>query len=301
MEFDRSCVAKKTRKSPNSSAGTPRSIWSGTIQFGLVAVPVQLMVAVRERSGGFHMMTPDGHCRLRRKLVCPDTGKEYDFKDTARGFEIAPDEYVLLDEAELKKLKPEAGRTIDIMDFVAVDAIDPIYFNHTYFVRPTEGGAKSFALLLQAMVDKRRAAIAQFVLRDRQHLVTLRPAPPVMALHTLFYADEVVEPASVMNDRKTPKVAAKELAMAEQLIGSLAGKFDPKKYHDEYRERVEELIRAKAEGEQIRIAPEPKSEQIVDLMDALKQSLARVNKPRSNGHVAHSRSRPRKRPARKAA
>lgn len=276
-----------------------RSIWSGTIQFGLVAVPVQLMVAVRERSIGFHMMTPDGHCRLRRKLVCPETGKEYDFKDTARGFEIAPDEYVLVDEKELKKLRPESGKTIDILDFVQVDQIDPVYFNHTYYVRPTEGGAKSFAVLLKAMEDKKRAAVAQFVLRDRQHLVALRPHGPVMALHTMFYEDEVQAPEDVAH-AKSPKVLPRELAMAEQLIGAMAGDFDPAKYHDDYREKLEKMLQDKAEGKPIHVAAPRHQEKVVNLMDALKKSLASVERPGRNGN-GNGNGRVHRRPKRAAA
>lgn len=269
-----------------------RSIWSGTIQFGLVTVPVQLLTAVKEKNISFHMMTPDGKCRLRRKLVCPDTGKEYDFKDTARAVEVAPGDYVIIDQKEVKKLKPEAGRTIDIHDFVELAQIDPVYYDRTYHLRPGEGGGKAFGLLVQAMEKTGRAAIATFVLRDRQHLATLRPHGALMALHTMFYADEVIDPGDAAGSpSKAAKPSPQELKVAEQLIDALAGDFEPAKYRDDYREKLEEMVRAKAEGEPIHVAPAPHRERIINLMDALKKSLETVDGSGRDGrgHDGHGR------------
>src|SRR5690606_39339020 len=143
--------------------------------FGLVSVPVRLTTAVRDKDIHFHMLSPDGSCRLRRKLYCPDTGKEYDFKDTARGYEVAPDQYVLVDEKELEQIKPEKGNTIDIEDFVDLASVDPIYYARTYYLLPGEGGAKSYRLLVDAMTETGRAAVAHFTMRQKQHLTIIRP------------------------------------------------------------------------------------------------------------------------------
>src|ERR1041385_1375389 len=138
-----------------------RTFWSGHISFGLVSIPIKLASAVREKDIHFHMLTPDGSCRLRRKLVCPETGKEYDFGQTARGYEIAPDQYVIIEDKELKSLKPEAGRAIQIAQFAPLESIDPVYFSHSYHVVPDEAGARAYRLLMEAMKQSGRVAVAR--------------------------------------------------------------------------------------------------------------------------------------------
>lgn len=163
----------------------PRAMWSGSISFGLVNVPVRMYTAVRDRGVHFHRLSPDGTCRLRNKLVCPDTGQEFDFKDTARGYEIAPGQYVIMRDEELENLKPEAGRSIDIRDFVDLADIDPVYYDNTYYLAPDERGAKGYQLLLEVMKKQQKVGIAKFVMREKEYLAAIRPYKNALVLETM--------------------------------------------------------------------------------------------------------------------
>lgn len=258
-----------------------RSLWSGAISFGLVSVPVKLVTAVRDHSIRFNMLTPDGTCRLRQKLYCPDTGKEYDFGKAARGYEIAPNQYVLIEDEELARLRPEAGRDISIIAFVSLDEIDPLYFDRSYYLVPDEAGTKAYGLLVAAMKASGQVALARFVMRDREHLATLRPKENVLVLHTMYYNDEVISPDDLEGlAKKTTKAPAAELKLAEHLVAALAGAFDPTEYKDEFRDKVRKAIEAKAEGEEIVTArtDEPEAPRSYNLMEALKKSLAKAEK-----------------------
>jgi DNA end-binding protein Ku len=277
----------------------PRSLWSGAISFGLVSIPVRLVVIVRDKSISFHMLSPDGACRLRRKLFCPDTGKEYDFKDTARGYEVAPDQYVIITDDELKQIKPEKGDTLDIEDFVDLSTVDPIYFGKSYCLLPGKGGSKPYKLLVDALSHTGRAAIAHFTMRDKQHLTIIRPLDDALVLHTLHFADEVSMPAEFKDQLpQKVKVSPNERKTAEQLINTLAKDFDPAHYKDEYRDRLSRLLEAKAEGERIEVAQEPEeTPRTYSLINALKQSLESAKrKPaasRSNSrHASNNRKSP---------
>jgi DNA end-binding protein Ku len=256
----------------------PRAIWSGVISFGLVNVPVRLVTAVRDRSIHFNMLTPDGTCRLRQKLYCPETGKEYDFKQAARGYEIAPDQYVIIDKDELDRLKPEKGRTIEIAAFVDLDQIDPIYFDRTYYLVPDQTSAKAYKLLVQAMAESGKVALARFVMREREQLATLRARDGVIVLHTMFYHDEIGPIDSLDGIERAGKTPVREVKVAEQLIAALTDRFEPEKYRDEFREKLEKAIQAKAEGEEIVTAAseEPEPPPVYNLMEALKRSLAQT-------------------------
>jgi DNA end-binding protein Ku len=261
----------------------PRAIWTGSISFGLVTVPVRLVTAVRDRHIRFNMLTPDGTCRLRQKLYCPETNEEFDFKQAAKGYQIAPDQYVLIDEKEIDRLKPDKGRTIDIEAFVSLDEIDPVYYDRTYYLTPNEGGAKAYRLLVQAMSKAGRVGIAKFVLRDQQHLVALRPKDGVLILHTMFFDDEVVDPASLeVPEEQGGRGATRELDVAKQLIETLSGPFKPGDHHDEFREKLEHAIQEKAEGREIVTAAssEDDAPPVYSLMEALKESLAKTEQQR---------------------
>src|SRR5436190_20198125 len=169
-----------------------RSIWSGSISFGLVNIPVKLVTAVRDKSVHFNLLAADGGSRLRRKLYSPDTGKEYEYDQTVRGYEIAPDRYVIVKDEEIEKLRPEKTRRLDITEFVELEAVDPIFYDNTYYLAPDEGGAKAYALLVAAMKRTKRIAVARFVMRDRQYLAAIRPVDGALLLHTMRYADEIV-------------------------------------------------------------------------------------------------------------
>lgn len=258
-----------------------RSIWTGSISFGLVNIPVKLMTAVREHGITLHMLSPDGKCRLRRKLVCPDTGEEFQFNETTRGYEVAPDQYVIINDEELDKLRPEAGRAIEIQEFVEQDKIDPMYYERSYYLAPDERGGKAYQLLLQALEEKDRVAIGTFVMRQKQYICALRAHKGLIVLETMRYADEVVNPEEEIGVPKHVKVSEGELKMATQLIEALAAEgFDPTKYKDEYRTKLQELIDAKAEGEEV-VLHEPEDEEappVINLMEALQKSLASARK-----------------------
>ena len=251
-----------------------RAIWSGAISFGLVSVPVKLHSAIADRNIRLHLLTPDGECRLREKLYCPETGKEYDFTDAARGFEIAPGQYVLLDDDELQNIKPESGDTINLESFVDIEEIDPIYFNRTYYLEPVQSGVKPYAVLLKALEDTKKAGLGGFVMRGNEYLGAVRPGNGVLCLDTMHFADEIRSPEEEITIGKE-KVDKRELALATELIKSWTGEFEPEKYHSTYREKLRKAIEKKAKGQKI-TAPSHKTEKkgkVIDLMSALKKSL----------------------------
>jgi DNA end-binding protein Ku len=256
----------------------PRVLWKGVISFGLVNIPIRMFTAVRDRSLRFHMLTQDGSCRLRQKLYCPETGKEYNFNETARGFEVAPDQYVLHEDEEIQKLLPETGRNIEIEDFVSLEEIDPMRYNRPYYLAPVEGGGKPYRLLIEAMEKTGKVGIARFVLHSKQHLAAVRVLQGGLALSTMYWPDEVLamkDVTAVPDD----KVDTKQIQLATNLVEAMTKPFDAERYRDTYREQLAELIERKAEGKRIPLPSEPqKTAQVVDLMDALKRSLEKSGK-----------------------
>lgn len=250
-----------------------RVLWKGVVSFGLVNIPIRMYTAIKDRSLRFHMLTQDGSCRLRQKLYCPETGKEYNFNETARGYEVAPDQYVLLDDEEIRKLLPESGRNIEIEDFVALEEIDPMRYNRPYYLAPAEGGGKPYRLLIEAMEKTGRVGIARFVLHNKQHLAAVRVMQGGLALSTMYWPDEVLAMKDVMAV-PDDKVDSKQVELATNLIDAMTKSFDPERYRDTYREKLAELIERKAAGKRIPLPSEPqKTAQVVDLMEALKRSL----------------------------
>jgi DNA end-binding protein Ku len=257
----------------------PRSIWSGAISFGLVNVPVKLYSAVSRKTVRFNQLNAKTGNRIQQKRVDPETGDEVAYDDIVKGFELTKDRYVVLTPEELDALDPERTRTIDIEDFVALDEIDPVYYDHPYWLVPDKGAAKAYGLLMEAMRDAGKVAIARVVLRSKEQLVAIRPAGQGLMMETMIFADEVVPPDEIeeLPEEQELKVTDRELKMARQLIDSLTSDFEPDKYHDEYREKVLELIERKAQGEEITVQPEaPKPTRVPDLMAALEASLAAV-------------------------
>jgi DNA end-binding protein Ku len=260
----------------------PRAIWSGAISFGLVNIPVKLYSAVSKKTVRFHQIDAESGVRVRQKRVGPD-GEEIPYEQIVKGYEIGPDRYVTIAPEELEALEPQKTRTIDIEDFVDLDQIDPIYYDHPYYLAPDTGAAKAYRLLVDAMEDSGKVAVARVVLRSKEHLVAIRPRDGALAMETMLFADEVIPPesleelASADGDVQT---SDRELAMANQLIESLASDFEPEKYRDEYRERVLDLIERKAQGETIVIEePEAAPKEVPDLMAALEASIASAKKP----------------------
>ena len=255
-----------------------RSIWGGAISFGLVNVPVKLFTAVRKKDVRFHQLHGKDGARIQQKRVCSLDGEEVPYEELAKGYEIASGQYVMIDPAELEELDPESTHTIDIEDFVDLDQIDPLFFDSSYYVVPDERGIKPYRLLLEAMRDANKVGIAKVVMRTKQYLVALRPVGDALVMSTMNFADEVVPQEELEGlPGQSHDVSDRELAMANQLIGSLATDFDPSKYHDTYREQVLNLIERKAEGQEI--VAQPAAERpapVVDLMAALEASLAAV-------------------------
>jgi DNA end-binding protein Ku len=256
-----------------------RSMWSGAISFGLVNVPVKLFSAVSRKTVRFHQLNGETGNRIQQKRVDPETGEEVSYEQIVKGYELTRDRYVVINPDELDALDPEKTRTIDIEDFVDLDDIDPVYYDHPYYLVPDTGATKAYGLLLNAMKESGKVAIARVVLRSKEQLVAIRPADDVLMMETMIFADEVVPPEELdgLPEAKELKASERELKMAQQLIDSLSSEFDPAKYHDEYREKVLELIERKAQGEEIAVQPEaPQPAKVPDLMAALEASLAAV-------------------------
>jgi DNA end-binding protein Ku len=254
----------------------PRAIWSGAISFGLVNIPVKLYSAVSRKTVRFHQIDAESGGRVRQKRVGPD-GDEVAYEQIVKGYEIGPDRYVTITPEELESLEPEKTRTIDIEDFVDLEDIDPIFYDHPYYLAPDTGAAKAYRLLVDAMDDSGKVAIARVVLRSKEHLVAIRPRSGVLAMETMLFADEVIPPDALdeLSGDGEVKTSDRELTMAKQLIDSLTSEFEPEKYRDEYRERVLDMIERKAQGETVVIeAPAEEPAKVPDLMAALEASIA---------------------------
>lgn len=283
-----------------------RPIWSGTITFGLVNIPVKLHTAVREQRISFHMLHDQDGVRLRRKMICPADNKEIHPEHIVKGYEVHKDQYVIITPEDLEACGLKSTKTIEITDFVDLADIDPVYYDRPYYILPQPAAAKPYRLLLDAMTRSKKVGISKLVMHDKEYLAALRPVENVIVLHTMHFGNEVV----ASDELDTPpehKASDRELKMAEQLIDSLAGDFKPAKYHDEYRDCVMEMLEKKAHGEQVVTSPvlEPKPIKAGDLMAALEASLAEAKSQakggrangtsRSNGHShAHATTRRRK-------
>jgi len=269
-----------------------RAIWSGSISFGLVNIPVKLYVAVREQRLHFHMLHDQDKARLRRKMVSETTGKEVHPEHIVKGYAVGPDQYVVVQQNELEALQPEKSRTINIVDFVDQKEIDPIYYDRAYYLAPDQHASKPYRLLVEAMEKSKKVAVAKFVMREKEYLAALRPVEGVICLSTMHFGDEVLDPQEVTEVPEV-KVDEREVKMAEQLISTLTSKFKPDKYKDEYRHRVLEMVQRKAKGEKVVTQPAPaeKPGKVINLMAALEASLAEARKGGGGRGGAGSRKR----------
>jgi DNA end-binding protein Ku len=254
----------------------PRAIWSGSVSFGLVNVPIKLVSATSPKDVRFNQLHDADGGRINQKRVCSIDGQEVDYAHIVKGYDLGGGRYVVIDPEELRSIDPEASRTIDIEEFVDLVDIDPIFFEHSYYLVPDDRAEKAYALLVEAMAASGKVALGRFVLRTKQYLVTLRPKDGVLVLSTMLFADEVIDMRELdVPTAEATKPSERELSMAQQLVESLSAEFDPAKYHDTYREQVLELIEKKAEGQEIAAVPEPAAAApVVDLMAALEASLA---------------------------
>jgi DNA end-binding protein Ku len=281
-----------------------RSIWTGAISFGLVTVPVKLYSAVNRKTVRFHQLSGKSGVRIAQKRVDPSTGDEVAYDEIVKGFELTPDRYVVIEPGELETLQPKKTKTIEIEDFVELSDIDPIYYDHPYYLAPGTGGAKPYRLLVEAMRETDRVAVARVVIRSKEALVALRPMDDhVLGMSTMLFPDEIVDPDSIDEISATAdvEVTKRELDIAKQLVESLAGPFDASKYHDTYRQDVLDLIERKAAGEEIAVQPaaDEEEEPVPDLMAALKASLDAVRDKDSDGNGGAAK--PKKAPAKSKA
>lgn len=279
-----------------------RAIWSGSISFGLLNVPVKLYSAVARRNIALREIRDSDSARIKHRRVAEGTDEEVPYENIVKAYEITPGQYVPISKDEMSALAPEKTRAIDVQDFVDLEEIDPIYFDSPYYLGPADGAEKAYSLLAKAMEASGKVAIARFVFRNKEHLAAIRTAGGTLTLTTMRFADEVVSPDELEDvlPEKAPKVAKKEQEMAQQLIDSLSTDFDPGAYRDEYREQLMSLIEQKAEGKEI-VASEaeaPQATKAPDLMAALEQSIAAVKgKPAPEEKPA---AKKRKAPAKKS-
>lgn len=262
----------------------PRSIGSGTISFGLVSIPVKLYPAASAQSVSFNLLHAKCGNRIRQQRFCPVCNEVVEREGLVRGYEFAKDQYVRLSDEELEALEGEASQAIEISEFVPLAQVDPVYFEKSYYLGPDKGGEKPYRLLAEAMTQAGKVALAKFVLRGRENLVLVRSAQDGLMLHTMYFADEVRN-FDEISKGESAKITGAETSLAIRLIEELSNEqFSPEQYGDEYRQRVLELVNTKAEGKEITIAePQVQRAQVIDLMEALKESLgkkvAREKKP----------------------
>src|SRR6266571_103304 len=254
----------------------PHSIGSGTISFGLVSIPIRMFSAASSEGVSFNQLHPKCGGRVRQQLICPTCNEVVERSALVKGYEFAKDQYVQFTEEELKALEGEASRMIDIAEFVPLAQVDPIYFEKTYYLGPDKGGEKAYRLLADAMKKAGRVALAKFVMRGKENLVLIRSAQDGLMLHTMYFADEIKDFGEV-DKGEDAKLKPGELELAERLLAELTSEsFKPEQYADEYRTRVLAVVESKVEGREVTsLAPQAQRTQVIDLMEALKQSLGK--------------------------
>jgi DNA end-binding protein Ku len=261
------------------SGKDPRAIWSGTISFGLVSIPVRLYTATQSHDVHFHLLHKRDGVRLQNVRWCPKDEKAVPWDEVVRGFEYTKGKYVPISEEDLDHLPVKTVHTVDISDFVKIEEVDPIYYDKAYYLAPEETGAKAFALLRQALEQTGRAAVAKVAIRDKENLCIVRPYQDVLSMETMFYANEIRSTKDIVVD--AVGVSPREIEMAVSLIENLSDSFDPQRYRDEYQVALKTLIDAKVEGAPLPEVPSERGEKIVDLMEALRASVEATRKKSS--------------------
>ncbi|MEX2247561.1 MAG: Ku protein [Dehalococcoidia bacterium] len=256
----------------------PRAIWKGAISFGMVSIPIKLFTATDEKDVSFHLLHRTDHSRIRQQRYCPEDDAVVEWNDVVRGYEVAPDQYVVMEPDDFEKVPVNTTHNVEITDFVPHEQIDPIYYQKTYYLEPEKVGAKPFALLREVLKDSKLVALAKVTLRQKEQLCTLRLYENTIALETMFHADEI-RSTEELEIPEAAGIGEKELQMAKSLVEMLTGDFEPEKYHDNYREALLELIERKAEGEEIK-RPAPVAGKVTDLMEALRESIESARRER---------------------
>jgi DNA end-binding protein Ku len=253
------------------------SVWKGHLTFGLVTIPVRLFSAARSETISFNMLHKDDHSRIRQVTYCQLEDKPIARTDTVKGYEYEKDHYVVVEDEEIRKVAPKTAKVMEILEFVKAGQVDPIYLESSYYVAPEEGGEKAYALLFTALKESGYFAVAKVAMHNREHIIVMRPGDKGIVSHTMYYQDEIRQVEEFRTD--TGLVKDKELAMAKMLISSLEAEFEPQKYHDTYRDNLQKLIEAKIEGKKVVETPSEHVAPVIDIMEALKKSLAEKRKP----------------------
>ena len=253
------------------------TVWKGHLTFGLISMPVRMFAAARGERISFNQLHKECHSRLKQPLFCPVCNRNVERSEIVKGYEYEKDQYVLFSEEELDKIEPSSARVMEILEFVKLSEMDPLYFDSSYYVSPEDAGVKAYQLLMKAMEESGYGAIAKLTMHQREHIVIVRPGTKGMTLHTMFYSNEIRAAEAVPTDKIEIKDQEKKLA--QQLIESLAAPFDPQKYRDEYQENLKAMISAKLKGQQVTEVAQPHLAPVIDLMEALKKSLAEKQAP----------------------
>jgi DNA end-binding protein Ku len=259
------------------------SIWKGQLTFGLVSFPVRLFTAARSETISFNQLHKEDNSRIKQVIYCAAEDKAIPRSEIVKGYEYEKGKYVVIEDEDIKKVAPKTAKVMEIQEFVKGDDVDPVFLESSYYMAPDEGGEKPYALLFEALKQTKYFGIAKVAMHNREHVVILRPGPRGVVLHTMFYADEVRRSEEFRTDPATLK--DKELALAKMLVESLAGEFEPEKYHDTYRDNLRKMIEAKIEGHKVVETPEPHIAPVIDIMEALKKSLE-MRKPPMVAHAA---------------
>ncbi len=283
------------------------SVWTGYLTFGLISMPVRLFSGARGSRISFHMLHRDDLTRIKQQLYCPHDERVVDRSEIVKGYEYRKGEYVVIEPEEIKKIEPKTAKAMEVLEFVKADEVDPIYFESSYYLVPEEGGRRPYVLLARALEETGTLAIAKLTMHNREYTVILRPYKHGILLHTMYYADEVRQLEQF--GQEDVEVREAEVKIAHQLIQALQGKFQPEKFHDTFEDNVKALIKAHLEGKEVTAVPKPRPAPVTDLMEALKQSLAHMEKKKpaervteaQAGSEAHVRSARKKGGRKKAA
>jgi DNA end-binding protein Ku len=253
------------------------SVWKGHLAFGMVSFPVRLFSAARSETISFNLLHKEDHSRIKQVTYCQLEDKPIARTDTVKGYEYEKDHYVVVEDEDIKKVAPKTAKVMEILEFVKADQVDPVYLESSYYVAPDEGGEKPYALLFQALRESNFYGVAKVAMHNREHIVVLRPGAKGILSHTMYYTDEIRQVDEFRTD--TSLVKEKELALAKMLISSLEAEFEPQKYHDAYRANLQKMIEDKIEGKKVVETPSEHIAPVIDIMEALKKSLAEKRKP----------------------
>jgi DNA end-binding protein Ku len=255
------------------------TVWKGHLTFGLISIPIRLHSAARSERISFNQLHKECHTRLRQPLFCPTCNRMVERAEIVKGYEHEKEQYVLFNEDDLEKIAPPSARTMEILEFVRREEVDPLHFDASYFAVPEEAGRKAYHLLMKAMEESGFAAVAKLSMHQREYTVVIRPRAGGLTLHTMFYVSEIRQVAEY-GGTEPVEIKEPEKKLALQLIESLAAPFEPQKYRDEYQERVRAMLDAKLKGQEVAASPQPQLAPVIDLMEALKKSLAEKAVPK---------------------